>query len=471
MRKLLLASVAASALLTGAAFATESTVTNVQVNALGDITAKTKVVKVGTNLLNVGTIAVGNALSVASDESVAVGNLQVNLAAPQMAKTTVSKADIDGAATISTTAVGNTAALTGSGAIDSLDSLQANVLSSTKAKTSLSKAHIDGAATIATTAVGNTTSVTGSGWPGARIGSINSLQVNALGKTKATTEIEKVKVGGDLTTTTVAVGNDLSLTGLDSLSGGSVIGQINYQSPVSASTEVEHARVGGSVDVTTQAVGNNAKVAANFDVALPLTGQANLRSGEFAKTSIEHVTDSGNVSASTLAVGNILSVTSNYGAVSDGGSLLSGQLNVRSDQTAITDVDHLSNAWSGSALTVATTAAGNAASFTAAGNASIGETGGFFNIGSGFFKQVNLGSDQFAGSFVDHVYGGNSASITTAALGNSLSVTGDDVHANVIQANIFGGQTAMTDIKNVSVSGALSVNTQAVGNVTSITVK
>jgi len=433
MRKQLLSGVALLTLTMAAATAyadQDSSAQNVQINSVAVDAARTKLknVQIGGSLLDVSTQAVGNTLSVDNSALSAdqhVQNYQVNSVTTQTAVTVLKGVALaDGDLKVNTAAVGNNASVTVENAGDiKLRSAQSNTTSVQSAKTIVVGSALGGAVDVSTVAVGNNLNADAQqGGVSPHGGAI--IQTNGLAIQDAKTV----------------------------LAPSSAIGQ------------------NGAVTVSTEAVGNNASVnGAAGKVKLYVAGQGNDTAIQNATTKIVGVssTPSGAGNAvSTVAVGDNLNVTAG-GAITIAGGFPNGQLNVNSLQTARTDIG--SSGFAGK-LDVQTAALGNSANFTANGGAA--KIGGF-GLSGDDYAQANTHTIQAAFTSLKSVGVGGDVGVTTAAIGNALSVVGQGTASlDAIQLNTNSAQYAGAFVgPNVGIGGSLKVSTQAIGNAASVTVK
>lgn len=259
-------------------------------------------------------------------------------------------------------------------------------------------------------------------------GDYYGVQVNAATSQIGTTNVGGVNVGDNLSINTAAVGNNVSVETTtpasplnpSATSYGRTVGdarvaslQVNYAAPQIATTNLSVVNAGGDLTSDTQAIGNNIDVSSEhnyvsngyitpnsvFDKSISL--QANVNTGQTATTNATSVIVGENLDLSSVAVGSNASF---FGA--KGVAALSGQLNYNASQIATTNVLFASVTGDAS---LTSQAIGNASSFT-------GDTVDPINL------QGNLNTAQFATTNLNLSNIGGSLSINTSAIGNTASV-------------------------------------------------
>jgi hypothetical protein len=252
------------------------------------------------------------------------------------------------------------------------------------------------------------------------------VQLNLATLQGAQTNISYTNVGGKLTIDTAAVGNNLSVSsttqsnGAHSSSWGHTNDdariasvQVNGLTAQTAVTNLGQSSVGGKLEISTQAIGNNVSVSSENgwvtsgyidplgDKAINL--QVNALAVQSATTNVAGVNVGGNIDLSTVAVASNLTASGGVGA-----EVFNGQLNLASLQGAATNVSYVNN------------------------------------------------------------YGAKAA-FNTQAFGNVASIDGNTADVQSIQANLLSVQAGVSNLSNSNFAGNVSVSTAAVGN--SLTVK
>jgi hypothetical protein len=250
--------------------------------------------------------------------------------------------------------------------------------------------------------------------------------------------------------------------------------QLNLNTAQGAASNTAYVNVGGKLAIDTSAVGNNLSVTSstvgaghssayghtNNDARIASL-QVNANTSQSAITNLNAVNASGNTAISTQAIGNSVSATSEHGWVTSGyinplgDKAINLQANVNASQGAATNIV---GSGFGSKLDVATVAVGSNVSADGA-------------IGVELFNgQLNYSASQSAVTNVSYSNAwGSKSAFNTQAFGNVASATGNTADVQSIQANLNTAQFAGTNIGNSAFAGNLSISTTAVGN--SLTVK
>jgi hypothetical protein len=267
---------------------------------------------------------------------------------------------------------------------------------------------------------------------------------------------------GNLSVSATAIGNSLSLTTLGS----------NYQEVTGDANSTGNLEVDKLVQVNAENLGQLAdtdisNVELNTPEYVTITGKGT-GSNPFVTTTTPAGAP-GNLVASAVAVGNVGVLV----AANDLDFVDIDQINAPLfGQTATVALNEVQGVGTASLTAVAI---GNSLSLTA-DNAGPGT--GFFNGAgvAGDIFQGNFGGPQFAGTFIFDSSIVGTDTITTAAIGNALSLTGDVNSSTTPSGAItatqlnFTPQTALT-IAGFSNVGTLTATTAALGNTVSITIK
>lgn len=407
-------------------------------------------------------------------------------------------------------AIGNTFTFNGVATTGNvkLDSLQVN-LNEQKAINDVSHVTtltgVDGPISLSSVAVGNTLSGSTTLDPavtippvGGSIAQLNIKQINAAedGGQTAIVKLDDSRMGGVGTSAfaATAVGNAVGLTiGAITNTGGeeSTIKQINKvedfaggqiavvhlnDSSILGDASASATAVGNALSITTTGTGAPHTGDLNLDKVVQINKPEGFAAGQLAVTSLHDVAfqdevqfgnvlpvATANLQLSTVAVGNTASFTAanqlalgKVVQVNDPEGLIAGQ----GAFTKLQDVEGLNNL--GTATNPVTTVAiGNSLSGTASGPLWVGDV-----------IQKNF-APQFAKLTLENVNLSGSAFLTTAAIGNSISLTGgpgpSSMTANLFQLNPVS-QTATADISHSSF-GNLTSTVAAIGNSASVTIK
>ncbi|MDF1586807.1 hypothetical protein PZ740_10480, partial [Rhodospirillales bacterium YIM 152171] len=291
---------------------------------------------------------------------------------------------------------------------------------------------------------------------------------------EADLELDDVYGLGNLTATAVAIGNSLSITAggdiaFDKIDGG--ITQVNdpdYDTAQDVDFDLDDLGVDGDLALTAAAIGNSLSITADggFELGVENTIEQLNHSAQDSEIELKEMAGVGDLSATVVAIGNSLSITSG-GDFSFGTDGVISQLNDNEyGQDAEIELEDELNGSGAVDFTIA--AIGNSLSIDAAGTLS-GIDGGIVQLNQGEYGQdAEIELDDFDGM-------GDFASLdaTVVAIGNSLSLS----------AGSFGGTGMLTIAQNnlapqlVSIEladsglGALSATTAAIGNSASVTIK
>ncbi|MDX6750154.1 hypothetical protein SH611_10090 (plasmid) [Geminicoccaceae bacterium 1502E] len=295
-------------------------------------------------------------------------------------------------------------------------------------------------------------------------GDVQLDEVSQLNAAHQGSLVELVRVHGlgDLATTTVAIANSLSISGdgalaFDTADGGIEQVNLHFQS---VGLELTELGLDGRVDLTAAAIGNSLSLSSGGAVALSdrsLLGQQN--SNRHAATmALDRIDGVDGLSATVVAIGNSFSLAA-------GGDLAFGELGAIEQgsygpQTATLDIAELNGMGAGE-LTLA--AIGNSLSLDAEGTL------------SGVAPEITQLST--SPQNVELSLGGvadlASLDVTGVAIGNSLSLGAGAFEGTgglALGQNNSAMQTVSLSLNDAGL-GALSATTAAIGNSASVTIR
>lgn len=289
---------------------------------------------------------------------------------------------------------------------------------------------------------------------------VSNLQQN-WAEMRASLNSSIKKVDGDVTLTSAAIGNSLSveldgqselvndqISGLDQ--NGAVVESADINSYLSATGE----KIDGSFESTAAAIANSASVTANPRRAFATVKTEQIAYSDVAAgAAVSARRVSGNVDVTAAAINN------SFNAEIDGSSVLNNRQFNFGDATAAADVD----VYKTGPVAVTAAALGNSASFTI--DAKKVEATELYNrqggsAASDISSQVNLYGENIKST----TEGVPAVASTSAAIGNSLSVEASGTVQSRNFQNFNGDVYAGTETALKNVKGDVEVTTAAIAN-------
>jgi len=408
------------------------------------------------------TVDVGAVINTQTNTSHVVSDLESN---PTTQNVTQNINNINGTVTETAAAIGNSLSVTAP-ATNGVTNVQ-NQNGYVGATLNTTEYSVKGAISDTAAAIGNSATLTMS----TSYGDINNTQTTNGNDPTANLTANIHDDLGAVTTTSAAIGNTFSLGGTVTKNvtapvdvKGFITSVQTANSPDSATTNLTLDNIQNSVTSTTAAIGNSATVTANFGGSVNID-QTNSGVTTATSTVTKNLTSStdlvtGSLSVTSAAIGNTATLTGNY----DGSTATDGHVSIAQTNTgAITaTLTETANGVNGS-ITETAAAIGNSATSTS--NANLLD-----------FIQTNNGDVSASATLTNLDIGqtgvGNkvgNVSATVAAIGNSLSVTGNSIDGsvpaspNVNQTNT-ATITASATVDVNSISGALTATAAAIGD-------
>ncbi|MDF1584819.1 hypothetical protein [Marinimicrococcus flavescens] len=286
-------------------------------------------------------------------------------------------------------------------------------------------------------------------------------QLNVVAQ-NASLDLDQVYGLGALDGTAVAIGNSLSISAdgalaLDKIESG--VDQDNH-STQSVAIRLDDLGLDGAVDLTAAAIANSLSLSSGGDFALnegSLLDQLNT-SGQSADVTLGGLDGVGDLSATVVAIGNSLSLSSGGDLAFDADGAIE-QTN-HGSQTVIGALTELNGTGAGE-LTLA--AIGNSVSL---------DTEGAVSGAAPTITQFNT-SAQTAVLSLTEIGDLASLDVTGVAIGNSLSLAAGSFEGTgtlSISQETVAGQSVSLSLGSAGL-GALSATTAAIGNSASVTIR
>lgn len=408
------------------------------------------------------TVDVGAVLNTQTNTSHVVSDLETD---PTTQDVTKNINNINGTVTETAAAIGNSLSVNAP-ATDGVTSVQ-NQNGYVAATLNTTEYSVQGAISDTAAAIGNSATLTMS----TSNGDINSTQTTNGNDPTAKLTANIHDDLGAVTTTSAAIGNTFSLGGTvtDSVTApvdvkGFITSVQTANSPDSATTDLTLNNIQNSVTSTTAAIGDSATVTANFggSVNIDQTNNGVATASSTVTKNLTSATDlvTGDLSVTSAAIGNTATLTGDYdGTTANDGHVSIAQTNTGAITATLTETANGVNG----AITETAAAIGNSATSTS--NANLLD-----------FIQTNSGDVSSTATLTNLDIGqtgvGNpvkNVTATVAAIGDSLSVTGNSVDGsvpespNVNQTN-SGTITATATVDVNSISGALTATAAAIGD-------
>ena len=301
--------------------------------------------------------------------------------------------------------------------------------------------NINGTVTQTAAAIGNSLSVTGDTANG-----VTDVQ-HQNGYVAATLNTVEYSVNGAVTNTAAAIGNTATVT------VGTSVGDLNNTQTTDGNDPIAHATadihdVLGNVSVTSAAIGNTYTVGGKVvngvttpvDVQGYITSVQKANSPDTATSNLTLDNLQGDVTSTTAAIGNTATVTANYTYSANINQVNTGTTSATS--TVTKNLTTPTDAIKGS-LSVTSAAIGNTATLT--GN----YTGSLANEGNAVINQTNSGKVTAELTATANTVNGTLTE-TAAAIGNTATSTGTQRTLNEIQTN-SGDVSASATLSTVSI--------------------